>query len=99
HAAGVERQALVQAELEREVGDSLGDRAALPPEPGPLGGHVAVELLEQALEVGAVAVVARQLEQPGLVDQAEQADGIVAALTPSVAVDACEQLDRAGVPG
>jgi hypothetical protein len=97
-AARIDRHRLVDAELGREVGDAeVGLLRVLLGEPR-RGGHVRLERLLHAVQVGQEPVVGRQFLEPRLRGRGEEADRAVVELLEQVGVDAAEEGDGVGVP-
>ena len=90
-AAGVDRDAFMDAELGREIRDTavptVGIGLVIPSR----GTHVAIEAFLDAIHVRQESVVVQQLLQPGLVDGAEELDRAVIELLEQVGVDPREQ--------
>ena len=97
-AAGVDRHALVDAELGGEVGDRHRRRLRIGLLKPGRGVQVVVERFRDAVHVGEEAVVAASSSNRDLVGRIEQPDGAVVERFEQVRVDAAEQGDRVGVP-
>ena len=96
--AGVDRDAVVDAELGREVRDSRFGLLCVPFLEPRRGFEVMVEGRRDAVHVGEKPVVVHELLEPRLVGGAEQPDGAVVEGLEEVRVDTTEERDRVRVP-
>src|SRR5262249_50860866 len=97
-AAGVNRDALMDAELRREVRHparlGLAIRFLVPGGTG----HVMVESFLNSVHVGQEAVVSLELFQTGLFDRAQELDGTIFDGLEAIVVNASEKRNRLVVP-
>jgi len=97
-SAGVDRQALVNPELHREVGDAVGSEFRVRLLEPALTRHVGVERLEHAVHFGQIGVIVGRLIQALLRDVGQELNRIPGHLVPEVGVQPPKQLLGFAVP-
>jgi hypothetical protein len=97
--AGKDGKALGDAKFEREVGDEeivvLGVFALIP---GTQAREISIEAFGDTVEMGEAGIIARGGLEDGLVNGAEETDGITADGLPEFAIKAAKEIDGSVIP-
>ncbi len=98
-SAGVDREALVEAELRGEIGDLEPGQAGMHPLVPGRQVDVAVELLPHPIHLGEEGLIGGELGDAVLTDETEELDGVVVGLLPEDRIDTAKELARVRSPG